>query len=326
MKLYQFKGRRFRWEPERVDASLHVARREQALFSKQIGSLKTPDRLDAQVEALSREVAATLSIAGENLEYAGIESLVARRLRAARPPSDVVPDPRVHGIVEILLDAARNPRDRLDEERVRYWYLLLGREHSTLEQDLVQWCEAFDTVERLLCSAVAFVLFPATGLIRRTVSVMALAQDNEFSQRYLSLSEQVWSEKRPYRDTLQGIRRGLCDITEWLTAYLDAYVKAVDEARTRSAGALRETRFWTAHRALDLTHRQIAVLNHHLRSSQEYITARSWAETATTSVDTAQRDLRDLVMKGVLTRNPPGGKKTSYFPAFSCDTTMLSSP
>ncbi|MBV9510933.1 MAG: DeoR family transcriptional regulator [Caulobacteraceae bacterium] len=42
------------------------------------------------------------------------------------------------------------------------------------------------------------------------------------------------------------------------------------------------------------------------------LTVKKWAALAKVSVPTAQRDISDLVERGVLRRNPGGSKNTSY--------------
>jgi Fic family protein len=42
------------------------------------------------------------------------------------------------------------------------------------------------------------------------------------------------------------------------------------------------------------------------------LTTRKWAKLAKTSLDTALREINDLLAKGVLVKNPGGSKATSY--------------
>jgi hypothetical protein len=42
------------------------------------------------------------------------------------------------------------------------------------------------------------------------------------------------------------------------------------------------------------------------------LTAKKWAALAKVSIPTAQRDINDLVERGILRRNPGGSKNTSY--------------
>ena len=42
------------------------------------------------------------------------------------------------------------------------------------------------------------------------------------------------------------------------------------------------------------------------------LTTKKWAKICKVSADTALRDINDLVEKGVLIRDPAGGRSTSY--------------
>ena len=42
------------------------------------------------------------------------------------------------------------------------------------------------------------------------------------------------------------------------------------------------------------------------------LTSSQWAKLAKTSQDTAHRDITDLVQRGILAKDPAGGRSTSY--------------
>lgn len=54
------------------------------------------------------------------------------------------------------------------------------------------------------------------------------------------------------------------------------------------------------------------MLNRYLDGFEGKLTAKQWAAIAKVSIPTAQRDINDLVERGVLRRNPGGSKNTSY--------------
>lgn len=61
-----------------------------------------------------------------------------------------------------------------------------------------------------------------------------------------------------------------------------------------------------------MSERQRARLNRDLDGCEGALTARKWAVLGKCSPASAQRDIADLVEKGVLRRNPGGGKNTRY--------------
>jgi Fic family protein len=54
------------------------------------------------------------------------------------------------------------------------------------------------------------------------------------------------------------------------------------------------------------------MLNRLLDGFEGTLTTSKWARIATCSSDTALRDILDLVERGMLVRNPAGGRSTSY--------------
>jgi Fic family protein len=54
------------------------------------------------------------------------------------------------------------------------------------------------------------------------------------------------------------------------------------------------------------------MLNRFLDGFEGKLTARKWAAIAKCSMPTAQRDIKELLDRGVVTRNEGGSKNTSY--------------
>ncbi|MEZ5973639.1 MAG: hypothetical protein R3E96_02000 [Planctomycetota bacterium] len=88
--------------------------------------------------------------------------------------------------------------------------------------------------------------------------------------------------------------------------------EAIDGAEQLLAGVLFKARFWEAHRDCTLNERQRKVLNQLLDGFEGKLTSSKWAKLTKTSADTALRDINDLISKGILEREPEGGRSTSY--------------
>jgi hypothetical protein len=312
---------RAHWSAEHILIPLAQARRAQGAFHQEFAAITQSDRLPMQVEALTNEVIGTSTLASKKLNPESIHSLIRRRLRAGdrgdrgdrATVNDAPYDLRTFGIVEVLLDATKSSEEPLDHAKLCYWHLCLGTEPPSSDGAITTWLHTVARMDGLLRSAMAHVSFPAAnGIVRRAVATMALAQDDPSSQRLLSVSEQFAMQTVEYHDALARVRRNSGDVTEWLTLYLAAYVKAIHTAGGRSATRSRSGQFWTRHREVNFSDRQRTILNRYLQQSLGWLTAREWAAMGNTSVDTAERDLRDLVAKRVIVRNPPAGKRTSY--------------
>ena len=61
-----------------------------------------------------------------------------------------------------------------------------------------------------------------------------------------------------------------------------------------------------------MNERQRLVLNRLLDGFEGKLTTSKWAKLAKCSHDTALRDILPLVERGILVRNPEGGRSTSY--------------
>ena len=61
-----------------------------------------------------------------------------------------------------------------------------------------------------------------------------------------------------------------------------------------------------------LNDRQIEVINRMLDGFEGKLTSSKWASLAKCSQDTAYRDILDLMERGILKKNPEGGRSTSY--------------
>ena len=150
------------------------------------------------------------------------------------------------------------------------------------------------------------------GRIARAITDLQLARSEQSPQRFYSMSAQIRRERQAYYDILAETQGGTLDVTRWLEWFLQCLDRAIDDAGTTLAGVLRKARFWQAARTVPLNDRQRLVLNRVLDDFGGKLTTSRWAALAKTSTDTALRDLLDLVERGILVRNPGGGRSASY--------------
>jgi Fic family protein len=69
---------------------------------------------------------------------------------------------------------------------------------------------------------------------------------------------------------------------------------------------LRKADFWQRYGGESFTDRQEIVLNRFLDGFEGKLTARKWAAIGKCSIASAQRDISDLVERGILKRNQGG--------------------
>jgi Fic family protein len=150
------------------------------------------------------------------------------------------------------------------------------------------------------------------GRIARAIADMALARSENSPQRFYSMSAQIRQERSAYYDILEKTQKGTLDITPWLEWFLSCLGRAIDGAQTTLATVLTKARFWAAITNVAITDRQRLVLNRLLDGFDGKLTTSKYAKLAKCSEDTALRDILPLVERGILVRNPEGGRSTSY--------------
>jgi Fic family protein len=154
------------------------------------------------------------------------------------------------------------------------------------------------------------------GRIARAIADMALARSENSSQRFYSMSAQIRLEREAYYDILEATQKGTLDITPWMEWFLGCLGRAIDGAQITLSAILAKARFWDSVAGTEgggaIHERQRLVLNRLLDGFEGNLTTSKYAKLATTSQDTALRDILALVERGILVRNPAGGRSTSY--------------
>ena len=114
----------FRWDTSVLSNRLAETRRAQGQLTG-VASLLDPSLdLSAQLEVLTIEGVATSAIEGENFDPNGLRSSLARRLGL---PTAGLPPPlrELEGLVDVLLDASREPDEPLSLDRLCRWQAAL---------------------------------------------------------------------------------------------------------------------------------------------------------------------------------------------------------
>jgi Fic family protein len=150
------------------------------------------------------------------------------------------------------------------------------------------------------------------GRIARAIADMALARSENSSQRFYSMSGQIRMERDAYYDMLEKTQKGGLDITLWQDWFLGCLDRAIEGSAQILAGIFRKARFWEAHGRKPFNDRQRAIINRLFDDFEGKLTSSKWAKLAKCSQDTALRDIDDLVKRGVLVKEPGGGRSTSY--------------
>ena len=181
------------------------------------------------------------------------------------------------------------------------------------------WFEDMRSMDPVLAAGVAHLWFVSVhpfedgnGRIARAIADMALARSEKSPERFYSMSAQIRLERNAYYDILEATQKGGPDITAWQLWFLGYLGRAIASARRTLASILAKADFWEAHASAVLNERQVKVLSRLLDGFEGRLTSSRWARMNHCSQDTANRDIRDLVERGILLRSRAGGRSTSY--------------
>ena len=183
----------------------------------------------------------------------------------------------------------------------------------------LDWFNGYDGTDLLLRAGIGHLWFvtihpfaDGNGRIARAIADMALARAEMTSQRFYSMSAQIRHERDDYYDMLEATQKGDLDIAPWLDWFLGCFARAIKGADRVLENVLTKARFWQKHRNTVLNERQRLLLNRLLDGFEGKLTSSKWANLAKCSQDTAGRDIDDLVTRGILRKDPAGGRSTSY--------------
>jgi len=186
-------------------------------------------------------------------------------------------------------------------------------------QKFIQWFNAPHRVSEVLCSAIAHIWFVSihpfedgNGRLGRILADMLLARADGSKMRFYNISSEINRDKNHYYDIIERVQRGNGDLTEWFVWYLRTLQNAVAHANQTVTTTLSKSFFWMHFAETVMTERQRNTLNLFLDGYEAKITSKNWASLNKCSRDTANRDIADLVEKGVLLIDVPDAKRPSY--------------
>ncbi len=148
--------------------------------------------------------------------------------------------------------------------------------------------------------------------MKRAIADMALARSEQSPQRFYSMSAQIRQERNDYYAILESTQESSLDITPWMEWFLACMGRAIGNAQTLLAAGLTKARFWQTFAGFPWNDRQRRVVNRLLDGFEGHLTTSKYATLAKCSQDTALRDIESLLAAHILTRNPAGGRSTSY--------------
>ncbi|MHC4944142.1 MAG: Fic family protein, partial [Planctomycetota bacterium] len=130
---------------------------------------------------------------------------------------------------------------------------------------------------------------------------------------FYSMSSGIEAERKEYYIQLESAQRGSLDITSWLAWFIGCLDRAIEAADTMLGSVLHKARIWQRINTKPVNERQRKVINRMLEHDWKgHLNTSKYAKLAKCSTDTALRDIRELLKRGMLIKNEGGGRSTSY--------------
>jgi Fic family protein len=184
----------------------------------------------------------------------------------------------------------------------------------------LDWFGAANGIDPVLKAGIAHFWFvtihpfeDGNGRISRAIADMALARAEGTIERFYSMSAQIEAEKKQYYLNLEQSQKGGTDITSWLEWFLGCLGRAVAGAEDGLASVLRKAKIWELINSQSpVNERQRKVINRLLDGFEGKLSTSKYAKLAQCSGDTALRDIKILLDRGILIQDAGGGRNTSY--------------
>ncbi|HTU27023.1 MAG TPA: Fic family protein [Pirellulales bacterium] len=183
----------------------------------------------------------------------------------------------------------------------------------------INWFNASAGIDPVLRAGIAHLWFvtihpfeDGNGRIARAIADITLARADGTKDRFYSMSSEIAAERKAYYRELEIAQRGDLDTTRWLGWFLDCLSRTIDGADELLASVLHKAHLWQRINRKPVNERQRLVINRLLDDFKGFLTTSKYAKLAKCSPDTALRDIRELLGRGILVQNPSGGRSTSY--------------
>jgi len=183
----------------------------------------------------------------------------------------------------------------------------------------LNWFNNDNKLDSVLKAAIAHFWFiiihpfdDGNGRIGRAITDMLLARAEGSCERFYSLSSQILAEQKRYYEILQKVQHSTGDITEWIEWFLQCLKNAMLATESRTQKILQKAEFWKLHEQTAISERQRLMLNKLLDGFEGKLQTSKWAKITKASADTALRDIKDLIGKGILQQTGERGRSANY--------------
>lgn len=208
----------------------------------------------------------------------------------------------------------------MGKEKVHYEAVAASNVKAEMDKFL-HWLNTDETQDSIVKAAVAHLWFvtihpfdDGNGRMARAITDMLLARSDRSQQRFYSMSMQINKERKAYYAAIEKTQHQTedSDLTLWLEWFLNCLKNAILWSEHTLQSVMGKANFWLHHSQIAFNERQIKMLNKLLDGDfRGKLQSSKWAKMCKCSQDTATRDLKDLVQKGILVQEE-GGRNTNY--------------
>lgn len=206
----------------------------------------------------------------------------------------------------------------MGKEKVHYEAVKPGLVKKEMD-NFLDWFNNDNRLDLVLKAAIAHFWFiiihpfdDGNGRIGRAITDMLLARAEGSGERFYSMSSQIVAERKRYYEVLQKVQHSSGDITEWLDWFLHCLRSAMLSTENTTQKIMRKAEFWKLHEHTPINERQRLMLNKLFDGFDGKLQTSKWAKITSTSTDTALRDIKDLLEKGILLQTDEGGRNANY--------------
>lgn len=206
----------------------------------------------------------------------------------------------------------------LGKEKVHYEAVKPDFVKTEMDKFL-DWFNNENRLDPVLKAAIAHFWFiiihpfdDGNGRIGRALTDMLLARAEGSGERFYSMSSQILAERKRYYEVLQKVQHSSGDITEWLDWFLHCLKTAMLATEKITHKILRKAEFWRLHEQTPINERQRLILNKLFDDFEGKLQTSKWAKITKSSTDTALRDIKDLIEKGILRQTDERGRNINY--------------
>lgn len=206
----------------------------------------------------------------------------------------------------------------MGKEKIHYEAIASKFIKSEMDKFII-WFNNEQQLDPVLKAAIAHFWFiivhpfdDGNGRIARAITDLLLARAENSKERFYSMSSQILIERKRYYEVLQKAQYSTGDITEWIEWFLHCLKNALLATEDTSKGILRKVEFWNLHQHTAINERQRIIINMLFDGFNGKLKTSKWAKITKVSRDTALRDIKDLISKGILQETKEGGRSTNY--------------